>query len=541
MEDKRVQEIIDLRNSERNKSTNTKNLYQQFADLGYPLENNILTMQSPGTDKSLVIRDSTAIKGLNRGASSFVEAFVPKDKHFFYMRINDRYINEMNQMKWWVAYAVQTAHDELACSNFDTELYNNIKSVMGFGTGCLYSEWDYKNLTLNFQDWSVANFEFLQDSRRKANTIILSYKKTALQLKDAYKEKAGPKVLKDVQETNSQFKEYEVIRIVRPRKNRDPSKKDIMNMPFEDIHINATEKVIMKEAGFPRFPFAINRWEVGSQEKWGRGCGVQALSDIKDIQQGRKDYQECCQRLLRPPVLVRDIEGGLNMLPDGQTEVMNMDDAKVLQLALPGAFPVNKDELEWRQKIIDSFFYVDIFSLFTSMTGDRRTTLEIQMKYREGLRLIGSPVARQQVELFNPLLENVILTLIDVGRIEPPPINIDLPFSLDYQGELAMAMKESQTRGFERAITLIGNAVNVFPDIQDQINLDRAMPDILTTYGMKIEHLNTPEEKEAIRQKRQQERMLAMQMAAAENQSQVYKNTQKSPEEGSPAQVMAGA
>lgn len=538
--DKEAEEIITLRDSERTKSCNIKNLYQQFADLGYPLENQITVQNLPGTDKSTYIKDSTAIKALNRGSSGFIGSWIPREKYFFDIRVRDRRVAELPNVKWWIALAVQIAHEEIFDSNFDNELHNNIKGSMGFGTGCLYVEWDYINRCLNFQDWHVSMFEFMQDARRRANGVILSYKRTAKQLVDEYKE-PGNDVKQKASDVKTQNNEFEVVRIIRPRENRNPSYRDVMNMPFEDIHVNVQEKIIIKRSGFPRFPFAINRWEVGSSEKWGRGCGVQALSEIKDLQQKKKDYTECCQRLLRPPYLTRDIEGGINMLPDGRTEVMNIEDVKALSLTLPGAFPVTKDEINDQRSTVDSFFYNDVFSMFTSMTGDRRTTLEIQLKYREGLRLLVSPVARQQVELFNPVLSNVISLLIEWGRIpEPPPEITGMPYSIEYQGELAMAMKEFQARGFERAIDLISTAVNVFPDIRDQINLDRAMPDILTTYGMKIEHLNTPEEKEAIRAERAEREDMLKRIAQLEAESKAYKNTQKSPEAGSPAEAMAG-
>jgi len=538
--DKEAEEILTLRDSERARSSNIKNLYQQFADLGYPLENQIITQQSPGADRSTVIRDSTAIKALNRGTSGFIGSWIPREKYFFDIRVRDRRVAEMPDVKWWVALAVQIAHEEMFDSNFDNELHNNIKGAMGFGTGCLYVEWDYINRCLNFQDWHVSMFEFMQDARRRANAVILSYKRTAKQIADEY-ENPGEQVTLAANQPNTQNKEFEIVRIIRPRKNRNPSYRDVMNMPFEDIHINADEKVVLKRSGFPRFPFAINRWEVGSSEKWGRGCGVQSLSEIKDLQQKKKDYTECCQRLLRPPYLTRDIEGSINMLPDGRTEVVNIEDIKALNLALPGAFPVTKDEISDQRNVVDSYFYNDVFSMFTSMTGDRRTTLEIQLKYREGLRLLVSPVARQQVELFNPILENVISLLIEWGRIpEPPPELTGMPYSIEYQGELAMAMKEFQARGFERAMALMATSANVFPDIRDQINLDRAMPDILTTYGMKIEHLNTPEEKETIRAERAEREDMMKRIAQMEAESKAYKNTQKSPEANSPAAEMAG-
>ena len=115
-----------------------------------------------------------------------------------------------------------------------------------------------------------------------------------------------------------------------------------------------------------------------------------------------------------------------------------------------------------------------------------------------------------------------------------------MPYAIEYQGELAMAMKEFQARGFERAMALMESAVNIFPDIRDEVNLDRAMPDILTTYGMKIEHLNTFEEKQKIRADRAEKEKMMMQMAQMQAESQAYKNTQNVPEAGSPAAQMAG-
>jgi len=538
--DTKAEEIIALRDSERAKSTNMKNLYQEFANLGYPLENQIITQQSPGEDKSTAIRDATGIEALETGASGFIGAWIPREKYFFNIRVRDRSIAELPHVKQWVALAVQIAHEEIFDANFDTELHNTAKGTMGFGTGCLYSEWDYKNRSLNFQDWHVSTFEFMQDARHRANGVILSYKRQADQIANEYKN-PGVQVMGKANDVKTQNEDFEIVRIIRPRTDRKPSMSDVTNMPFEDIHVNATEKIVIKESGFPRFPFAIPRWEVGSTEKWGRGRGVQALSEIKDLQQKKKDFTEACNRILRPAYKTRNVEGAVNMMPDGQTEVMDMGDIEALNLLNPGAFPVTKDEINEQRETVRRFFYNHIFTLFTNMKGDRRTTLEILKKDREGLRLLISPVARQQTELFKPLLTNVISLLIEWGRIPKPPQEIvGQPYSLEYQGELAMAMKESQARGFERAMALMETGQNVFPDMKYQINIDRAMPDILTTYGMKIEHLNTPEEKELLRQQDAEREQMVKQIADLQSQSQAYKNTQKAPEEGSPAAEMAG-
>jgi hypothetical protein len=103
-------------------------------------------------------------------------------------------------------------------------------------------------------------------------------------------------------------------------------------------------------------------------------------------------------------------------------------------------------------------------------------------------------------------------------------------------------MRDMQARGFERGMQMITVMAQTFPEVSDQINLDRALPDVLLNYGMKVEHLNTPEEKAAIRQKREQDMQQQKMMQAAQAAGTAYKDASGKAEEGSPAEaMMAGA
>jgi hypothetical protein len=541
--DERAIYIIKMKDQEKWKAQNMLQLYQDFADLGFPVENQITTKKTPGEDKSLDIRDPTALFALEKATSGFIGAWIPRERYFFGMRVRNRQVAEMDEVRRWIALAVQIAHDEMFDSNFMLQLHNTVKATIGFGTGCLYSEWDWKERCLNFADWHISFYTIKTNAHREVDTVILNYQRTARQLVDEYSD-PGDDVVKAAEDIATESKLFSIIRVVRPRINRTYKFIDKTNMPFEDIHVCESEKKVIRESGYPRFPFAVPRWEVGSCEKLGRGRGVMMLSAIKELQQMRKDYMEMCNRYNRPPyeVVHNNVEGEVNMMPDGRNDVSEKGSINPLNPTLYGSAPITKDALEEQRNIIKEGFYTDIFSQFVSLKGDRRTTTEIELRYKEGLRQLISPVARQEVELFNAILENVIPLLIEWGRIPPPPPQLrGQEYSIEYMGELSMAMKEFQARGFERAMGMMGQIQPVFPAIFDYVDMGRTMPDVLTTYGMKSEHLATAEEIMAKQQKRNQDEQEQKAAMAAQVAGKAYKDTQQKPEEGSPAAELMGA
>ena len=316
-----------------------------------------------------------------------------------------------------------------------------------------------------------------------------------------------------------------------------------MNMPWESVYVNVKEKKVMQTGGYEEFPFSVPRWEQGSCEKWGRGRGLAMLSFIKELQQMRKDYMEACNRWNHSPyeVIKNNIEGEVNLKPDGRTDVYERDSVRPVSPQLNGNIPITVEALEEQRKIIKEGFYMDVFSQFGDLKGDRRTTIEIELKYKESMRQLISPVSRIENEGFTPELTRVINILIRKGKISPPPPELrGQNYGIEYMGELAMAMRDLQARGFERGMTMVTNMAAVFPEVRDEINLGRAMPDILVNYGMKSEHLNTEDEKAELKQKRAQEEAQMKMAAATQVASDAYHKTKDKPETGSPAGQLMG-
>jgi hypothetical protein len=540
--DLRSQKIVTMANREKSKAQNFLSLYQQVADLMYPVENQITDFKTPGEDKSLDFRDPAGMIGLDKATSGFISAWIPKDREFFGIRIKNRQIAELDHIKRWTHLAVQIAHDELFESNFMQQLQQTVKATIGFGIGSLFSEFSLKKLALNFKDRHISNYVIKQDVDGRVNTHILFLDLTAAQAAEEFPY-PGEDIIKDANNLEREGKIHRFIQIIRERTNRNADLVTISNSPFESVVVNVRDKRVVDEGGYREFPYAVPRWERSSNEKYGRGRGTIGLSLVKELQQMRIDFLECGNKWNNPPLETVDanIEGEIDTSPGGRTSVMEKGSVNTIPPAAMGSFPITREILEMQRDLIkNEIFYNDIFQQFRNLRGDRRVTLELQLRYEEGLDEMVAPVINMESELFDPMLTRVVLLLIRHGKIPKPPAELSgMPFGIEYKGKLAMAMKQYQSQAILKFSQILPSIDAAYPGAKDTINMDRAMPDIAMSMGIKSEHLSTPEEIAAIRQKREADLQQLRMLQAAQVAGQAYKNTTKAAEDDSAAkQVM---
>ncbi len=543
MSDTRAEQIIRMADAEKAKAQNFLNLYQEVANLMYPLENQITAMTSPGQDKSLDIRDPTAIFALDDMVAGLIGTWIPSGRLFFGLKVKDRRVAELDHVKRYLALATQIAHDEMFGSNYLLQLHDTVKALCAFGTGNLFSEWNNKSFGLNYKDHHISTFTIKQNYRGQVDTNILEYDLTARQASEEFKN-PGEEVLDAANDTKKESDKFTFIHIVRPRIERNVMFVDNLNMPFESVFVNKKEKLTVEEGGFEEFPFSVPRWEKSSCEKYGRGRGTVLLSAVKELQQMHKDFVECGNRWNNPTLEVVDnnIEGEVTTTPGKLNHVTELNSIQGLQNQIAGNFPITREMLEFQQGIIKEGFYSDIWRQFGDLKGDRRVTLEIEARLKEGLRRLVSPVTRMEYELFTPHITRSVLLLIRNGRIPYPPAELrGASFGIEYMGELAMAMRDYQSRAFMQFANTVVSLDPVFPGAKDIINIDRTLPDIAIGMGVKVEHLSTPEEIAAARKVRAEEMQQQKLMMAATAAGGAYKDMSGKAEDGSPAAELMGA
>ncbi len=537
MADERAKEIIKEQEREETKAANFRNLYQEVADHMLPRENQIIGVRTPGEDKSQQIFDPTAMLDLQDMASGLSAAFFPPGELAFGVTVKDRAVASIDRVKRYLALVAQIAHDELFASNFMLQLNETLSSLIGFGTGNLFSEW---KLGLNFKDWDVSFYTIKQNSAGIVDTVITKFPLTARQAIQEFDDAAGEKVLEDSKNPEKESDKFEFIHRIGPRKERNRQFTDSLNMPVESIFVNVKEQLIVEEGGFEEMPNAVARWKKSSNEVMGRGQGTVALSITKELQQMHSDFVECGNKWNNPPrqSLANAVEGQVDVRPGANNIVTQIDAIKALDQGIRGNFPITKDMLEFTQGIIHRIFFVDVFAPLANLPGDRRTTLEIRERIKQAVKKLAGPIYRLQSELFTPVITRSILLLIRNGVIPPPPAELKgRGFGIEYVSELALAMRDQQARAFIQFATLVTELDTVFPGAKDIVNIDRSLPDIAFTFGLKVDHLSTEEEITVARDARRIALEKRQVLEAAQVAGQAYGQTTKAPEEGS----LAGA
>lgn len=536
-EDERAKKIINLRDRELSKQATFRSLWQETADLMFPRENQITNIQMAGTDKSRNIFNTTAVFDSQDMASGLSAAFIPSGQLFFGLKAKDRELAENDNVRRYLSIATEITHDELFESNFMLQFNETLRSLVVFGTGNLYSEWDRKRLGLNFRDWDAAFYQIRENSQGIVDTVILSFPLTARQAKQEFGDNAGEKVLKDAGDEKNEEKIYPFIHIVRPRTDRNAMFSDFMNMSFESLFVNEKEKSIVEEGGFDEMPFAVARWMKSSSEIYGRGQGTECLASVRMLQQMERNLIDCANLWNHPPREILDtFEGTVRVTPDANNYVQQMGSIKAIDDGVRGNFPITKEMLERKEQEIHRAFYTDVFTPLTGLKGDRRTTVEIYKLFEQAAKKLGMPLYRLMSELLTPNIKRDVLILIRNGKIPyPPPELQGKGFGIEYISELALALRNQQANAFQQYVEFVGGMETVFPGVKDNINEDKAVRRMGRAFGVNEEDLATEEEVASKRQARAQQlqQQQAAEMAAVAAKG--YKDTSQAAEEGSPA------
>ena len=534
----RADEIINLRNRELNAQANIRSLWQETADRIYPYVN-INSVLPVGAARTTRIFDQTAMLNAEDTVSGLKYILIPSGQPFYAIKTaTENKITDVSRR--YTSMLTATSHEEIFKSNFITELDEVLRSLIIFGPASLFSEWTPKT-GLNYKNCVIGSYQFLENSKRLVDGIVLTVQYTPLQAKEEFGDKAGPEVLKALSEPKRANELFNFIYVVRPRKVINPnlSQAYLGNMPWESIIVNEKEKIEVEDGGYPQFPYHSASWKRPANEKHGRGIGTEIMPQIKMVDKMKEDFIDVANFHAKPAWLKhQSVDGPVRVVPGSMVEVNDMEHIKRLD-AWTGNFPVVKDFLEMERGVLDRAFFRNAFSPLEGLTGDRRTTLEIRERIKQSWPKIGPPIARFWYELLEKCVTRSVLLLIRNGVVASPPEELQgKNFGIEFVGPFALELRSQQARAFQEWATFVGSMEEVFPGSVDNVDPDDAIMRMGRTFGVNEEDMATEEEKIAKRKERA--RLLQQQedLALAQASGQAYQSATKAPESGSPAEAL---
>ena len=277
----------------------------------------------------------------------------------------------------------------------------------------------------------------------------------------------------------------------------------------------------LRVRGYHELPFSAPRWDLVSNDAYGRSPGMDALPDIKQLQLETRRKAQAIDKLVNPP-MVADIQlknQPASLLPGGVTYI-----AGTMQNARPGFAPaylvnppvkeIAEDLQEVRNRIAETF-YNNLFQTISQYeTRSNVTATEIDARRAEAMVMLGPVLERINRELLGVAVNRTFEIASRAGIFPPaPPQYQGGELTVDFVSMLELAQDAAQAGGIERVFQLIGSLEGINPEAGDNVDMDYGIEKFSSLVNNDPKLIRT---EAAVQQIRQAKRQAADQAQKAE-------------------------
>jgi hypothetical protein len=288
----------------------------------------------------------------------------------------------------------------------------------------------------------------------------------------------------------------------------------------------------LRRKGYYDRPNITGRWDLVSNDAYGRSCAMDALPDQKQLQLESKRKAQAIDKMVNPP-LVADVQlknQPTSLLPGGVTYVQGYTAS-----GKPGissiydskfsVAEVSEDLNEVRTRLSKTFFNDVLMTASQYETRSNVTAIEWDMRKSESLVALGPALERIDHEVLGPVLDRVfgIATRAGILPAAPPEIQ-GQAINVEYVSMLQQAQQAAASAGIERVLQLAGGLLPAKEDIMDNVDADYALDKYSELLNNDPKIIRSPEAVAQIRQQRQEMQQQAAQAEQMKALAEAGKN-----------------
>lgn len=242
----------------------------------------------------------------------------------------------------------------------------------------------------------------------------------------------------------------------------------------------------LRVKGFHEWPALCPRWDITANDAYGRSPGMDALNDIKQLQQEQVRKSQAIDKMVNPP-LVGDIQlqnQPASTLPGAITYVAGINNVglKPIYTVNPPVQEIMLDIKEVQERIKSTFF-TDLFMMISQLQTVR-SAAEIDARREERLVMLGPVLERIENEGLAVAIERVFGILARGNLLPPAPPELHgQNIEVNFVSMLAEAQKAAQTSGMERLAATVGNLAGATPDVLDKLDMDEFVDEYSAALG----------------------------------------------------------
>ena len=400
--------------------------------------------------------------------------------------------------KNWIKDTEQTVYDALQGSNFYVIMAQMFQDVATFGTGPFVIYEDHEDVIRLYLPCTGEYF-LATGARNSVDVFNREFVMTVSAIVEMFGLENVPASISTMWESGggSLETEFIVCHSIEPNfalagRGVKRGKKILPVSPrftFREFYWLKGERSVreLSRRGFNERPFMAARWSTVSNDAYGRSPGMDALGDVRQVQQETKRKAEFIEKGVRPP-MGADPEmknEPSSIRPGDITYVSTVGGRKgffPLFEPNPAWLPAIANDIDMVNKRVDRCFFVDVFMAISRMEGVQpRNELELTKRDLERLQVLGPFIHMFETEVAGPAIQRVLAILARRKLLKPKPASLqNVPLKLVYTSIMKLAQRAAESVALKDVLTTAGElteaaiAAGVAPPVRI-INLDEAM------------------------------------------------------------------
>jgi len=444
------------------------------------------TSDGQNNDGKDVVYDSTPLDSLNKFVSKLQTSLVPAQKNWLKLKVGTSLKDKADQLQPVLDQITEIFFSAIRNSNFDVEASESFYDL-AVGTACLMMQ----------------EGDFLSPFRFK--TVPLS---------ELYLEKVGNG------QYNSVYRKHKVIPMFAQKVW--PDAKVSSEMLSDEREQDFVEAVVQEQGVWKYYvvfsrakqivvartlrynPFIVFRWSVMPGEVYGRGPVLFALPDAKSLNKTK-------ELILKNASMA--VSGAWTCEDDGVTnpETIKIQPDAIIQVSSNGGsnraatlqplrtgtdFNVGDMVISDLRQSISNIMFANPMG---PVDQPVKTATEIEYRQKQYADEVGAPFGRLQSEFIRPIIQNGLLILDGLGKIDIKDFRVnEEQIAVDYASPLSITQN---TEDVNKLIKFMEVVAGIFgPQTPAMIMNTDVIPTLATKMGIDLNNIKSAEEIEQIKQ-----------------------------------------
>lgn len=493
-----------------------------------------------GTKRYNNILDSTGTRALRVLGAGLMGGGSSPARPWFRLATPDPELMKYASVKQWLDDVTKLMLDVFQRSNTYRALHSIYEELGAFGTGCCLVLDDFEDV-IRLYPLTYGEYRLAANYRGEIDTMYRKFDMTVSTLVAEFGFDNCSSTVQNLYSNGTLGAWITIMHCIEPRSDRDPSKKDALNMMWKSSYfeVGGDKDKWLRVSGFKSFRVLAPRWSVSGGDIYGNSPGMESLGDIKQLQHEQLRKAEVIDYQTRPPTQsptsMKNRE--IDRLPGGNSYV---------DMAGPGGgiktlFEVNlnlqhllEDIQDVRQRINETFF-VPIFLMMAQDTRSGITATEVAERHEEKMLMLGPVLERVHNELLDPLISITFERLAEANLLPAIPEELQgIKLNVEFISMLAQAQRAITTNSSDRFVMGLLTVAKGKPSVMNKLNENAWADDYADSLGVNPKIVNDDKTVQALADAQAKAQQQQAQLAAAEQASKTAKNMATSPTGGEP-------